>query len=49
MPAESWLAIAELNIALARWSAQVPTAVLDVDDRDAVRAYAWRHPAPLVR
>ncbi|MFN8226799.1 MAG: hypothetical protein U0R18_08790 [Mycobacterium sp.] len=49
MPAEELLAIAELNIALACWSAQVPTAVLDVDDRDAVRAYARRHLAPLVR
>ena len=49
MPAEELLAVAELHIRLACSVAQVPTAVLDVDDPDAVRAYARRHLAPLVR
>lgn len=48
MPAEGLLAVAELHIRLATSLAQVPTAVLDVTDDDAVRAYAQQHLAPLV-
>ncbi len=48
MPAEELFAVAELHIRLACSFAQVPTAVLAVDDQDAVREYARRHLAPLV-
>ena len=49
MPDVELRAVAELHIRLACSLAQVPTPSLDIDDQDAVRAYATRHLAPLVR
>lgn len=48
MPDVELAAVAELHIRLACSLAQVSTSVLDIDDQDAVRAYAARHLAPLV-
>jgi AcrR family transcriptional regulator len=48
MPDGELLAVAELHIRLAWSLAQVSTPALNIDDQDAVRAYASRHLAPLV-
>jgi len=48
MPDRDLLAVSELHIRLACSLAQVSTPSLDIDDQDAVRAYATRHLAPLV-
>jgi AcrR family transcriptional regulator len=49
MPDAELLAVSELHIRLACSLAQVRTPVLDVTDDAAVRAYARKHLAPLVR
>ena len=49
MPEDDLLAVCELHIRLACSLAQMPTTALDVNDDEAVRAYARKHLAPLVR
>ncbi|MCT7661405.1 TetR/AcrR family transcriptional regulator [Mycobacterium deserti] len=48
MPDKDLLAVAEVHIRLAASLVQVTTAVLDVNDDDAVTAYARSYLAPLV-
>ncbi|MET0896768.1 MAG: helix-turn-helix domain-containing protein [Mycobacterium sp.] len=48
MPDAELAAVAELHIRLACSLAQVPTHAVDIDDQDAVRAYATRYLAALV-
>lgn len=49
LPDADLLAVCELHIRMATSLVQVRTAVLDVDDDDAVARYARTHLAPLMR